>query len=322
MYSDKIPRSCWVVCDAGKIGTLNQCIGLAEALGFVPKIFEVRARSFWSLLPASLWPIPLSGTCPALTAPWPELIIAAGRASVAPTAQIRRLTLGTTKVVQLQNPRIEPSHFDAVIAPAHDHLKGQNVITTKGALHRVTKQKIQESLTSFEGQFAHLPRPIITVLIGGSNRCYRITPNVMHSLVDTLKIPLSQLGGSLAVTVSRRTELDNIEALRQGLRDVPHYLWDGQGDNPYFSLLGIADYIVVTSDSVSMTSEACALGTPVYVYHLPGGSKKFRSFHRSFENSGLTKPLSGPLSPHDVHEPLFEMDNVVTQLKQIINIPR
>ncbi|MBA4750378.1 MAG: mitochondrial fission ELM1 family protein [Alphaproteobacteria bacterium] len=321
MSDDPSLSSCWVVSDAGKVGTLNQCTGLAEGLGFIPRIIEIQPKSFWSLLPASLWPFPLSGITPKLTPPWPQLIIAAGRASVSPTARIRQITQGRTKVVQLQNPRIDPALFDAVIAPAHDKLSGPNVITTKGALHRVTMQRVRTDVARFKDIFASLPRPIITVLIGGTNRCYSITPTVMNKLVDSLKAVLSQNGGSLAVTVSRRTEPENLMALKAALTGLPHYLWSGDGDNPYFAMLGIADAIVVTSDSVSMTSEACAMGAPVYVYHLPGGSRKFASFHRSFEEQGLTKPLLSLIDLQDRHLPLFEMDDVLQRLRSLLSLP-
>ena len=52
---------------------------------------------------------------------------------------------------------------------------------------------------------------------------------------------------------------------------MPHYLWDGEGENPYFGLLGLADFLVVTCDSVNMVSEAASTGKPVYVADLPGG---------------------------------------------------
>jgi mitochondrial fission protein ELM1 len=320
MSKKNTDTSCWVVSDAGKVGTLNQCIGLAEGLGFTPRLIEVKAKSFWSLLPASLWPLPLSGTTPTLRPPWPDLIIAAGRASVAPTARIRRLSQGRTKVVQLQNPRVDPSLFDAVIAPAHDKLSGPNVITTKGALHRVTIQRVSEDLVRFREVFESLQRPITTVLIGGTNRCYKITPEVMIELVASLKAVLSQNGGSLAITVSRRTEPENLAALKEALAGLPHYLWSGDGDNPYFAMLGIADAIVVTSDSVSMTSEACALGAPVYIYHLPGGSNKFSAFHRSFEEQRFTSPLQGFVDLENRHPALFELDEVLEKLRVLLSL--
>jgi uncharacterized protein len=319
--SDQLPfPNCWIVCDEGKVGTQNQCVGLAEGLGYTPQIFQVKARFPWSLLPASLWPCALSGLeAPGLVAPWPSLIIGAGRACVAPTAAIRTLTKGKTRVIQLQNPRVNPALFDVIISPRHDGLKGPNVIETKGALHRVTTTRLVDEAARFAPLFEGMARPITTVLIGGTNRCYDLTPEVMRNLVAKLKAALSHTGGSLAVTISRRTEPENLHALEEGLKDLPAVLWNGQGENPYFGFLGLADYVVVTSDSVSMTSEACATGKPVYVAFLPGGSSKFKAFHRFFHKEGHTRPFEGVLEDWP-NPPLQEMDGVISLLRTRFNL--
>jgi uncharacterized protein len=52
---------------------------------------------------------------------------------------------------------------------------------------------------------------------------------------------------------------------------VPHcvYPWTPDGDNPYQAALALADKFVVTSDSVSMISEALSTGKPVSLFMLP-----------------------------------------------------
>ena len=102
-------------------------------------------------------------------------------------------------------------------------------------------------------------------------------------------------GAGLVVTTSRRTGAENEAILRAALADVPSLIWDGQGDNPYFGMLALADAVVVTCDSVSMISEACYTGSPVHVYDFPGGSKRFRRFREDLERGGLTRPFRGRL---------------------------
>jgi mitochondrial fission protein ELM1 len=58
-------------------------------------------------------------------------------------------------------------------------------------------------------------------------------------------------------------------------------------------MLGLADAILVTADSVNMVSEAIATGKPVHVIELPGRPGKFREFHRSLFERGLTRPFRG-----------------------------
>ena len=47
-----------------------------------------------------------------LKPPWPDLLIATGRHSVAASILVRRLSRGKTRTVQIQNPVISPRHFD------------------------------------------------------------------------------------------------------------------------------------------------------------------------------------------------------------------
>jgi hypothetical protein len=83
--------------------------------------------------------------------------------------------------------------------------------------------------------------------------------------------------------------------LEARLKGLNAFIWDGSGENPYFAMLGLADAIVVTADSVNMVSEAAATGKPVHVVPLEGGSKKFARFHRAMEEAGITRPFRGAI---------------------------
>ena len=148
------------------------------------------------------------------------------------------------------------------------------------------------------------PRPVIeeiggpmvrAVLIGGASRTHRFGAATARRLAEQLAT-LSRLeGAGLAVTLSRRTPPEAGGILRQALDRLPSYVWNGEGENPYFGLLGTADAVVVTSDSVSMTSEACATGKPVYVAAVEGGSKKFAEFHAVLAAEGYARIFAGRL---------------------------
>lgn len=294
-------RSVWVVTD-GKPGMENQCLGLAEALmaagGAQPVVKRIAPRFPWSALPPQFWPTPLlapGGSGDRLEPPWPDILIATGRQTVAPVLAIKKASGGKTFCVQVQNPVVGRDRFDLLAVPAHDRVTGPNVIECQGALHRVTAAKLAAEAEKFRTPLARLPRPLVAVLIGGSNRQYRMTEAVTRRLAANLKALCGHHGAGLAVTASRRTGAANEAILRAALADCPAYLWDGTGDNPYFGLLGLADAVVVTADSVSMVSEACATGKPVYVIDLDGGSAKFDRFHRNLRNAGITRPFDGTL---------------------------
>lgn len=285
---------CWVVTD-GHAGMQNQCLGLAEALSVDPEIKRIKLRAPWEWLPPRLAILfnPLGGLDARgdmLSPPWPDVLIATGRRTVAACAMIKRLHPKTI-AVQIQNPHFPAAAFDLVVTPAHDRLTGGNVISTMGALHRVTRARLDAAAQAFRGALSGMPRPLVAVLVGGANGAYRMDSKVMREFSAALRNLARATGCSFAITPSRRTGADNVAALREGLAGVPHLLWDGAEPNPYFGYLGLADAVIVTSDSVNMVSEACATQKPVYVYDLPGGSAKFNAFHAAMRKAGAVRPF-------------------------------
>src|SRR5690606_828770 len=126
--SDVVPIRCWVVTD-GKAGMESQCLGLAEALGLSPEVKKIAPRAPWRWLPPQAWVAPLAALgskADRLLPPWPDLIIATGRQTVAPALAVKRASGGATFLAQIQNPGVDPARFDLVIAPEHDGLAGDN----------------------------------------------------------------------------------------------------------------------------------------------------------------------------------------------------
>jgi hypothetical protein len=286
----------WALHD-GKIGMANQTRGLAEALDWpiTEKLLVIRAP--WRYLPPSLWLAPSLALDPAggrLEPPWPDLVIACGRNSVAPARLVKRASRGRSFWVQVQDPRFARSEIDLIVAPHHDPAPGENVFRTLGAVHRVTSEKLAADAARWEPVFATLPRPLIAVLIGGDNSVYRLTEQSFGALCDRL-VALAKSGVGLAITPSRRTGEAQRAMLQKRLAGLPAYIWDGSGDNPYFGMLGAADAIVVTADSVSMISEAAATGKPVHIVALDGGSDKFARFHQGMRDAGITRPFNGTI---------------------------
>lgn len=274
----------------GKPGMENQCLGLAEALGVTPEVKRVAPRPPWRWLPPHAWFSPLSAV-DGVAPPWPELLIATGRQTVALALAIKARNRATF-AVQIQDPVAGRGRFDLIAVPEHDNLTGANVIATLGALHRVTPQVLAAAAPRFEPMLQALPRPLVAVLLGGANKQYRLS----EARARTLAEGLARLPGGLAITPSRRTGEDAMRIIRAALGAKPAVIWDGTGENPYFGFLAHADAIVVTGDSVSMVSEACATGKPVYVFDLEGGSRKFERFHRTLRDRGITRPFDGTLA--------------------------
>lgn len=303
----------WVVTD-GVIGMENQCVGLVERLGLACAVKRIHVGKPWRWVPPLLIPAPLSNLTARgdrLAPPWPDLLIASGRKSVAPALAIRKAAGGACFTVQIQNPGVDLRRFDLVIAPRHDGLKGDNTIATTGSLHGLTREGLDRDAAAWRASVDHLPGPRIAVLVGGANRAYRFGA----AEAAALGRQLAGLPGSLMVTVSRRTGQEAARALAAELDLGRAVLWDGNGDNPYRGWLGLADAIVVTSDSVNMATEACVTGHPVLVAHLAGGSPKFAAFHALMEAQGHTRRFDGTL-PDWTPLPLDETGRVAALVRQ------
>jgi hypothetical protein len=309
--------SCWIVTD-GKPGMENQCLGLARALGFDPVIKRVRLRAPWKQLSPYLKLGSRFAAGPGgdpIAPPWPDLLIASGRSSIAPSLAARKLSGGRTFTVQIQDPQIPARWFDLVVVPRHDRLRGENVVATRGALHHVTPEALAAAAARLGPGLAHLPHPRVAVLVGGDNGVYRLTEALAAELADRLAALARGHGVGLMVTPSRRTGAANEAILRQRLAGLPAVVWDGAGENPYLGFLGLADHVVVTCDSVSMVSEAASTGKPVHVVDLEGGSPKFRSFHAALRAEGIVRPFTGAL-PSWRYEPLDDTGLVADEIRR------
>ena len=284
----------WVLHD-GKAGMASQSLGLAEATGFPFIERRLTVRAPWCYLPPQLWLAPFAAVADSglpLRPPWPDLVIGCGRNTAAPALAIRRANNGHTVAAQVQDPGVGRNEFDLMLVPEHDRLRGPRVITTKGALHRVTPEKLAAARLRFP-ELAALPRPVLGVLIGGSNRAFKLTLARLAAVADMIAAAVRETGGSVVLTPSRRTGEEGLAVLRARLQGVPAAIWDMTGDNPYYAYLSVADAFAVTADSVSMVSEAAATGRPVHVIELEGGDAKFARFHAAMRQAGITRPFAG-----------------------------
>lgn len=284
----------WVLAD-DRAGNVAQCLGVAEALDWPFTVKTIRYDR-WGRLPNVVRGSSLLGVAAesraALRAPWPHLVLAAGRRT-APVARWIKRQSGA-RLVQIMDPGPGGrGDFDLIAVPAHDGtgLVADNILSITGAPHRVTPAKLAQAAELWRPRFAHLPRPWVGVIVGGTTR-QRVFTDAMAGDLGRRTAALAA-GGSLLVTTSRRTGESAEAALLDALPE-PRLVhsWRNGGDNPYFGFLALADALVVTGDSVSMVCEACATPAPVYVFAPPGlVVPKHARLHAQLYQQGLARPL-------------------------------
>ena len=262
--SSPLTAPCWVIHD-GAAGNRRQALALAHALQLPVREWALRAN------PITRWCAPRAfpGTGfgdefdHALRAPDATLAIGCGRIAALATRQLR---LASVPAVQILNPRITTQHWDLVIAPEHDDLRGENVLTLLGSLNPVDAQWLQQARAE-NPQPGMLSSPRTAVLLGGPTRATGFDRSALEVLCAKLEYWLARDGGSVLLCASSRTPRAWAELLRDRYREQGNLVWidDSDGPNPYAAVLGWAERIVVSPDSVNMVSEACATPVPVFV---------------------------------------------------------
>ena len=322
----------------GDVGAANQALGLAERIADIldearedPCKIVAKTANRKGLLAAlpmslpttSLWG--LSADSDPLAPPWPDILVSCGRRAAALAINIRKRSLGGTITVHLQDPLRNPKHFDLLAIPDHDRvnrdLKRDNVMYTMGAPNRITAARLETGAAALasrlENDGKQVSEPRVAVLFGGPNKRYSMPPPLVQTMVGQIKAMRDAEGAGLLVTTSRRTGDANAATVRGTLDGPGTWIWNGEGENPYFGMLGLADHIVVTADSISMVSEACATGKPVYVIPLDGKSKRFDSFHRSMQAGGFTRPFEGRLETWE-YIPLDETGRIAREAVKLL----
>jgi len=309
----KLPpgTTCWLLSN-GNAGYEVQGLGLAEMMGVEAVLKRVAPGA------PGKWLAPWGPAMqdPEIAPPWPDLLIAAGRQAIPYARMIRKASRGRTFTAILQHPHVNPAQFDFVWVPAHDRLSGPNVLATLTSPHRITPEKLAKEAAAFEPQVAHLPRPRVCVLIGGTNKAFTLDEARMEKICQNLQSVMGT-GASLMVTPSRRTGEKQTALLKERLAGTNAVVWDGTGANPYFGFMGQADAVIVTCDSVNMVGEATATGKPVHVIELPAISprkaSKFRRFLDALYKEGAARPFVGQLESWD-YQPLNATTDVAREL--------
>lgn len=286
---------CWAITDHAA-GNQRQALALAERMGLPVRHMVLEPRAPWSWLAPRRCPggrLALPASQRRLFAPpWPRVAIGCGRAATLFTRMLRPLTDGESYTVQILDPRLDPRHWDTVIAPSHDALGGPNVLSPLGSLNPVDDGWLADARAGFP-DLATLPQPRTGVLLGGARKGIPLDAVYGEALAGRLLDMQRQHGGCLMVASSRRTPAALGEVLRHALRDTPGFCWTGRedGGNPYPGILGWADALVVTPDSVNMLSEACAVGCPVSTFSPWPLPAKIERFHRSLRDAGYLGDL-------------------------------
>ena len=326
-----LPASTWILSD-GTMGMMSQSFALAQSLGLDATDMRAVPTPWLRLFPSHAaipgWQLTFGRKPDWLKAGiFPELLITCGTRMAGLSVGIRRLTSKRTKTIHIQDPRISPHHFDMLIVAAHDKMAAlagsvgyEHVLVSTGSLNRLTHDAIAEQASSLSEPFSRLHAPVYAVMIGGHNKRYKAGAEAFAALGRQLAALANKTGASLALIPSRRTPARHLKNLTIALTGLPYTLWDGQDPNPYPGILGQADAVIVTSDSVSMTSEVALTGKPLMVATLREEEGRIAEFHTRMRANHHTVLLEEVLENPDLLTTPFavldEMPALSAQVRQ------
>ena len=319
----------WALVDE-RAGNTSQVLGVAEAFNmpFIIKNIRynrlgrisnfIKGKSLLGLTHESKAEI---------CAPWPDVVISVASRMESAALYIKKQN-PSAKLVHIQKPKLPIRNFDLVTTPEHDFLNKEksainksavpaNVLLTLGAPNRINASVLAKGQEKWQAQFAHLPKPHIALLVGGSTNKHEFLPAHAKDLASKANQLVADTGGSLLVTTSRRTPVDAIEILKTEL-PKEKYFYDVRDntENPYAGLLAFADIIIASGDSTSMCSESCTTGKTVYIYSPEDITPpKFHYFHKKLIEGGYARMLGEGIS-NNSYAPLNDSKIIADYIKK------
>jgi len=307
-----------ILLTEGMHGMISQVEGLAKALDVDFTHHKVELNHIWKFIPPNLSPVS-QNVFKQINHDDFDVIISCGRKSVIPSIHLKNTANKKVFNIHIQDPKVDLDNFDFIVAPEHDAIQGQNVISTKGAIHYLTENEISENKDYLNSFIKKDERKIWTLILGGPTKYYDYsTKNMKHIFTSLYKL-LKKHDFQLVVIPSMRTPINTIHYAREFFGDNHTIIMDVD-KKAYLSALALSENIIVTCDSSSMISEAALTGKPIYIASiLPRkNDKRFQSFRNLFRELNITRNL-GEEVENWTYEKLDETNRVASIIKQKIN---
>ncbi len=300
----------------GMHGMISQVEGLAKALDLDFIHEKIELNNFWKFLPPKLTPVKSFVFKNKMKENF-NIVISCGRKSVIPSLYLKNKYKSKIINIHIQDPKVSLNNFDFVVVPEHDKLTGSNVLTTKGAIHYLTKDQLVLSQNYLKSKIDP-KKKIVSFIIGGPNKYYSYSDKVIDSIFANVHKSFIQNNYQAIVIPSIRTPKKIIEKA-QNYFDSSQIVIQNVDKKAYLSSLQLADHIIVTCDSTSMISEAALTGKPIYVAQMPAIKKnnRFKDFFELFERLNIIKNLGTSVDDWN-YQKLDETQRISSYIKDKI----
>ena len=302
-----------LILTEGMHGMISQAEGLAKALDLNFSHEKIELSSFWKFIPPRFTPIKKFVFKNEIEEDF-DVIISCGRKSVIPSIFIKKNSKKKVFNIHIQDPKVSLDNFDVVVVPQHDSLIGNNVISTKGAIHYLNIQEINENKNYLSNKIKS-EKEIVALILGGPNNYYKYTKTNIENVFLKINENFIKNNFQLIVIPSMRTPKDIIKFANE-YYGKDHLVINEVDKRAYLSALGLSKFIVVTCDSSSMISEAAITGKPIYVAGIPASKDdyRFRKFISLFKELNIIRVLDSKIENWE-YENLDETNRVAKEIK-------
>jgi len=301
----------------GMHGMISQVEGLAKALDLDFIHEKIELNNFWKLFPPKLTPVKNFVFKNEINYTF-NIVISCGRKSVLPSIYLKNKYKNKIMNIHIQDPKVFLNNFDYIVAPEHDDLQGKNVLSSRGAIHYLTNNELDENENYLKSRINN-KKKIVAFIIGGPTKYYNYEEKVIDEIFLKIKNNFLNNNYQAIIIPSMRTP-KNIIKKAQDYFVQGQVVIDSVDKKAYLSALKLADHIVVTCDSTSMISEAAITGKPIYVAQMPTikRNERFENFFKLFESLKITKNL-GTVVDSWSYQKLDEANKISTYLKNKLN---
>ena len=303
-----------ILLTQGMHGMISQVEGLAKALDLDFTHHTVETNKFWKLFPPKLTPISQS-VFKKINSEDFDVIISCGRKSVIPSIYLKKNSSKKVINIHIQNPKVNLNNFSYVIAPEHDELDGENVFSTKGAMHYLSKEEINNNSDYLKNRL-DTNKEYFSLILGGPTKHYDYSDENILNILDLFDNLISKNNLQGIVIPSMRTPKNIIELCKNKL-STNNLIIDSVDKKAYLSALSLAKYVAVTCDSTSMISEAALTGKPIYVADIPAkkNDQRIKKFKELFTKLNIIKKLDNKLETWH-YETLDETNRIAKEIKK------
>ncbi len=299
----------------GMHGMISQVEGLAKALDLDFIHEKIELNNFWKLIPPKITPVQNFVFKNKIEEKF-DIVISCGRKSVIPSIFLKKKFGKKIMNIHIQDPKVSLDNFDFVVIPEHDGLNGKNVLNSKGAIHYLRKEELDQNINYLKSKINK--EKVVALIVGGPNRYYDYKEKNIKEIYNKINENFINKGFQLIFIPSMRTPKRIIDLAKRYF-DNNKIIITEIDKKAYFSSLKLSDYIVVTCDSTSMISESAITGKPIYVAQMPSikENKRFEKFFELFKSLNIIKDLGYSIENWN-YEKLNETDRISRYIKEQI----